>query len=86
LNILNKKGMGKSKLRSSINNSMSHKLVDEYIERLKPKRTDEQVAEMYLDWVNNFLTLEGFASHYDLSKEDVNTIIDLGRKLNNKTN
>ena len=65
---------------------MSHKLVDEYIERLKPKRTDEQVVEMYLDWVNNFLTLEGFASHYDLSKEDVNTIIDLGRKLNNKTN
>ena len=48
-----------------------------------------QVAkDMYLDYLNNFLTVGAFADHYSLKLgiqlDDIeaNTIIDLGRKLN----
>ena len=43
---------------------------------------------MYLDYVNNFLTVGAFADHYSLKLgiqlDDIeaNNIIDLGRKLN----
>ena len=40
---------------------------------------DEKLAALYLDWVNNFLTLEKFASHYGLSVEDAGLVIHRGR-------
>jgi hypothetical protein len=46
--------------------------------------TSEEVEELYLDYSNNFLTLEGFASHYDLSLEDADHIIIQGRELNHE--
>lgn len=36
---------------------------------------------MYLDWVNNFITVERFASYYSLSNVKAKFIIDLGRTL-----
>jgi len=43
----------------------------------------KQLIELYLDWVDNFVSLEGFASHYELTTEEANILIDLGRKFNN---
>lgn len=35
----------------------------------------------YLDWVNNFLTVDRFAEHYNLSADDATTVIALGKKF-----
>jgi len=43
-----------------------------------------KIIPMYLDYVNNFITVGGFADHYNLNGKDANYIIDLGRELNNK--
>lgn len=43
---------------------------------------NETIIKMYLDWVNNFLSLDKFAEHYEIDELDANYIIDLGRKLN----
>ena len=34
---------------------------------------------MYLDYINNFLTVERFAEYYDISEDEANDIIELGR-------
>ena len=36
---------------------------------------------MYLDWVNNFLTVERFAEHYGLDDDTASAVIDEGRAL-----
>lgn len=39
------------------------------------------LKDMYLDWVNNFLTVEKFAEYYTLSVKDALVVIERGRKL-----
>lgn len=34
---------------------------------------------LYLSWLNDFLTVERFAEHYNLSVEEAKTLIELGR-------
>jgi len=46
--------------------------------------SDAEIIEIYLDWVNNFLTLDKFANHYGITELDAHYVIDLGRKLNNE--
>ena len=41
--------------------------------------------ELYLEWVNNFLTVEKFASYYDMTIEQAERIIAYGRKTDNFT-
>jgi hypothetical protein len=41
----------------------------------------EQLVQMYLDWVNNYLTVEVFAEHYGLSVPTAQAMIDLGREF-----
>jgi hypothetical protein len=36
--------------------------------------------EMYLDYVNNFLSVEKFAEYYRLTVEQAHYVIDSGRK------
>lgn len=43
----------------------------------------QRVIELYLDWVNNFLTVQAFASHHGFSIEQANRIIDCGRSIRN---
>lgn len=38
-------------------------------------------TEMYLDYVNNFLTVEKFAEHYGITLESAQFIIDTGRAI-----
>lgn len=40
--------------------------------------------EIYLEYVNNYLTLERMAENECLAVDDLKLLIDLGRKINNK--
>jgi hypothetical protein len=44
-------------------------------------QTDNQKHQAYLDYVNNFITVERFAEHYDLTEVVANDIIEQGRKI-----
>ena len=44
----------------------------------------QTIIEMYLDYLNNFLTLKGFAAYYDLTATDALQIITTGRRLNGR--
>mgnify|MGYP003626023702 FL=1 len=39
-----------------------------------------QLLTMYLDWVNNWLTVDAFSDHYELDHRDAISLIDMGRK------
>ena len=41
----------------------------------------DKFTEMYLDWVNNFLTVARFAEHYSISEEKALFIINTGRAI-----
>ncbi len=41
----------------------------------------DKKIELYLDYLNNFLTVSRFAEHYELEKEKAYTIIKEGRAL-----
>lgn len=45
----------------------------------------QKILYMYLDYVNNFLTVGKFASYYGISEEKANRLINLGRKIHNRT-
>lgn len=40
----------------------------------------EQLISAYLDWVNNFLSVEAFAQHYGLHDFEAELLINLGRQ------
>lgn len=42
--------------------------------------TREQLAAVYLDWRNNFLTITGFAEHYGLHDAEAAALINLARQ------
>jgi hypothetical protein len=44
----------------------------------------ETIIEMYLNYVNKFITVSKFAEWYGLDEEDANVIIDMGRKYNER--
>ena len=45
----------------------------------------QQIETMYLDWVNNFLTVNAFAEHYGISVRIATAIIEEGRATDNFT-
>jgi hypothetical protein len=42
------------------------------------------IERMYLEYVNDFLSVSGFADHYDITIEKATRIINIGRKLNQR--
>lgn len=40
--------------------------------------------KLYLDYVNNFLTLASFAEYYGLSESEAQIVIDCGREINQR--
>jgi hypothetical protein len=40
---------------------------------------NKQLREFYLDWVNNYLTVETMAEHHGLDVSHARTLIDIGR-------
>jgi len=45
--------------------------------------TLQKFVDMYLDWRNNFLTVERFAEYYGMTLESAQFIIDTGRNIMN---
>ena len=39
------------------------------------------VERLYLDWFNNFLTIERFAEYYNMTVEQAEKVIEVGRKM-----
>jgi len=44
--------------------------------------TDKEAEKMYIEWFNNYLTIDTFAEHYNLTISQVENLLDRGRKLN----
>lgn len=44
----------------------------------------EKVENIYLDYFNNFLTVQYFADYYDLTYNKALRLINVGRKLNHR--
>jgi hypothetical protein len=44
--------------------------------------TKTQIIQMYLDFVNDFITTEKFAEYYNLTTQEATIIIKAGRLLN----
>ena len=43
----------------------------------------KEIEEMYLDYVNNFVSVTIFADFYSITEDVANDIIKAGRKINN---
>ena len=44
----------------------------------------KQLQAFYLDWVNNYLTVEKIAEHNGITVSDAQILIDLGRAYHEK--
>jgi len=44
-----------------------------------------QKAVIYLDYLNNFLSVEKFASHYNITVDEANKLINEGRTIHEKS-
>ena len=40
----------------------------------------DYLADVYLEWVNNFLTIERFAEYYGLDEEDAKQLLVIAKK------
>lgn len=40
-----------------------------------------KLGEMFLDYYNNFLTVQAFADYYGLTINEANIVIEAGRKI-----
>jgi hypothetical protein len=50
--------------------------------RFKTENTMKtKIEKLYLEYVDNFLTVVGFANYYDIDEVKANKIINLGRKI-----
>lgn len=46
----------------------------------KDSRMSSQLASLFRDYLNDYLTVERFAEDHEISVNDARTLIDLGRK------
>ena len=46
----------------------------------KIKYLRDYLADLYLDWINNFLTIERFAEYYGLDEDDAKDLLVLSKK------
>jgi len=40
----------------------------------------DYLADLYLDWVNNFLSIEIFAEYYGLDDDDAKALLEIAKK------
>ena len=43
-----------------------------------------QVIDFYLDWFNNYLTVEKLAEHHGLDVDDAKALISMGRYMHHR--
>ena len=41
---------------------------------------NQLLRHVYVEWLNNYLSVELFAEHHEMTTEDAQALIDLGRK------
>ena len=41
---------------------------------------NQMLRHIYVEWLNNYLTVELFAEHHEMTVDDAQALIDLGRK------
>jgi len=41
---------------------------------------NQLLRHIYVEWLNNYLTVELFAEHHEMTVQDAQVLIDLGRK------
>lgn len=46
------------------------------------KKLSEIIENYYLDYVNNYLTIEKFAEDNEISKDFASLLVEAGRKIN----
>ena len=44
----------------------------------------DQLIEFYLDWFNNYLTVEKIAEHHGLDVDDAKTLISMGQHMHHR--
>jgi hypothetical protein len=44
----------------------------------------DQLIEFYLDWFNNYLTVEKIAEHHGLDVDDAKALIRMGRYMHHR--
>ena len=47
-------------------------------------RAEKVITSMYLDYVNNFLTVDAFAQYYYLPIDEARQVIEQGREIQDK--
>ena len=47
-------------------------------------RAEKIITSMYLDYVNNFLTVDAFAQYYYLPIDEARQVIEQGREIQDK--
>jgi hypothetical protein len=45
---------------------------------------NKQLREFYLDWFNNYLTVEKIAEHHGLDVDDAKALISMGRYMHHR--
>lgn len=53
-------------------------------EGITAMNTRDTLQAIYLDWVNNYLTVSVFAAHNELTEEEATRLIELGRKIHER--
>lgn len=51
--------------------------------KAKPERYSVEDNALYLDWFNNFLSVEAFSEHYGLDLEAAHDLVQRGREWHN---
>ena len=46
----------------------------------------DELEEMYLEYFNDFLTIDRFSDYHNLTSYEANRIIEIGRSINNNHN
>ena len=51
------------------------------LKNIRKLYNNSKLKEMYLDYVNNFITLDKFSCHYNLKYTDALHVINLGKSI-----
>ena len=51
---------------------------------MKAKEAIQKIHEMYLDYFNNFVTVERFAEYYGITETEAFAVIEAGKRIHNQ--
>ncbi len=63
----------------TVGNSILKKEIE--LKGIRKLYNNSKLKEMYLDYVNNFITVDKFSCHYDLKYTEALHVINLGKSI-----